>query len=168
MLNTVLISFLSLFISFHNFHVTQTTLHYNNSSDLIEITIQVAVQDLESALEDQGAKQLRIGTDNESKSTDQLIKDYFERRLIILPNGKPTHYQWVGKEMSKDLHDLYIYVEITNCQQYGKFTSLSVENSIFTEILSDQANIVSIEFGADNQKLTFSQNNKKQTVKLGQ
>ena len=40
----------SLFISFHDFHVTHTTIHYNANKELLEITVKVAIEDLEKAL----------------------------------------------------------------------------------------------------------------------
>ena len=44
--------------SLHNFHITHTTLHYNASKSAIEITIKVAAEDLERALEDKGLNNL--------------------------------------------------------------------------------------------------------------
>tara|TARA_B110000977_G_C10910771_1_gene429158 strand:- start:252 stop:728 length:477 start_codon:yes stop_codon:yes gene_type:complete len=157
---------MSFFVSFHDFHVTHTTIHYNASNEKIEITIKLAIEDLERALEDQGIKDLRIGSDIENERLDQLIKDYFSQRLKIYPNNRPTLYEWVGKELSTDLHNLYLYFEIVNCNQKGEIKSVFVENTIFTDLLRDQANIVLIEFGENKHNLTFSKMQKSQNVTL--
>ena len=46
----------------HEFHVSHTTLRYNNDNQSIEITIKVAVEDLETALREKGAKDLNVGS----------------------------------------------------------------------------------------------------------
>jgi len=156
----------SLFVSFHDFHVTHTTIYYNADKESLEITVNVAIEDLERALEDQTAKKISIGTNTETESDDQLIEAYFRQRLRLAPNNHLTHYQWVGKEVSQDLHNLYIYFEILECNQNGKIESLLLENSIFTDILEEQSNIVLVEFGDKSYNLTFSRALKSKELKL--
>ena len=151
----------SLFVSFHDFHVTHTTIYYNADKDALEITVNVAIEDLERALEDQTAKKISIGTNAETESVDELIEAYFRQRLTLAPNNRLIHYQWVGKEVSQDLHNLYIYFEVLDCNQNGKIESLLIENTIFTDILPDQSNIVLVEFGDKSHNLTFSRAHKR-------
>jgi len=157
---------LSAIFLLHDFHVTHTTLHYNDQKESIEMTVKVAIDDLEYALEDHGAHSLNIGSSNESEIVNQLIENYFKQRLKIAPNNNPVTYTWVGKEVSKDLHDLYIYFEIADCNANGQIKSLTVENTIFTDILPDQANIVLVEFGADKHNLTFTKDKSRQNITL--
>ena len=151
----------SLFVLFHDFHVTHTNIYYNAEKESLEITVNVAIEDLERALEDQTAKKISIGTNAETESVDQLIEAYFRQRLSLASNNHLTHYQWVGKEVSQDLHNLYIYFEVLDCNQNGKIESLLIENSIFTDILPDQSNIVLVEFGDKSHNLTFSRAHKR-------
>jgi len=157
---------LSVFSVLHEFHITHTTIHYNSEKESLEITIKLAVEDLEKALTDQGVPELKIGTTKEHEKADQYMLDYVQQRLKIQPNSTPTEYTWIGKEVSKDLHDVYIYTEITNCNKNGELKSLEVENPIFTEIFSDQANVVLIEFQDAKHNLTFTKDQKKQSVSL--
>ena len=166
MQHSLIVIIWSLFVSFHDFHVTHTTIYYNADKEAIEITVNVAIEDLERALEDQTAKKINIGTNTESESVDQLIDVYFRQRLTLAPNNHLAHYQWVGKEVSQDLHNLYIYFEILECNQNGTIESLLVENSIFTDILPDQSNIVLLEFGDKSHNLTFSRALKRQELNL--
>ena len=158
---SLIVIILSLFVSFHDFHVTHTTIYYNADKEAIEITVNVAIEDLERALEDQTAKKISIGTNTETESVDEHIQAYFRQRLMLIPNNRLTHYQWVGKEVSQDLHNLYIYFEVLDCNQNGKIESLLIENSIFTDILPDQSNIVLVEFGDKSHNLTFSRAHKR-------
>ena len=161
MQHSLIVIIWSLFVSFHDFHVTHTTIYYNADKEAIEITVNVAIEDLERALEDQTAKKISIGTNAETESVDELIQAYFRQRLTLVPNNRLTHYHWVGKEVSQDLHNLYIYFEVLDCNQNGKIESLLIENSIFTDILPDQSNIVLVEFGDKSHNLTFSRAHKR-------
>tara|TARA_B100000886_G_scaffold336071_1_gene294181 strand:+ start:2014 stop:2520 length:507 start_codon:yes stop_codon:yes gene_type:complete len=166
MKHSLIIIIWSLFVSFHDFHVTHTTIYFNADKESLEITVNVAIEDLERALEDQTAKKINIGTNTESESVDQLIEAYFRQRLTLAPNNHLIHYQWVGKEVSQDLHNLYIYFEILECNQNGAIESLLIENRIFTDILPEQSNIVLLEFGDKSHNLTFSRALKRQDLNL--
>ena len=72
MFNSIIYIAIPLIMSFHDFHVTHTTLYYNNNLENMEITIKVAIEDLELSLENKG---LRIGTPKENKSTDEIIEN---------------------------------------------------------------------------------------------
>lgn len=152
---------LPLILSFHDFHVTHTTLHYNSDLENMEITIKVAIEDLELSLEN---KELRIGTLNEKKSSEEIIKSYFKNHLNIYGNNKIIDYKWVGKEISDNLHDIYIYFEISNFNQNEKIKSLMLENTIFIETIHNQSNIVLIEFEDNDYNLTFTKDLNRQRV----
>ena len=97
---------------------------------------------------------------------DQLIEAYFHHRLTLVANNHLTHYQWVGKEISQDLHNLYIYFEILEFNQNGTIESLLIENSIFIDIIPEQSNIVIVEFGDKSHNLNFSRALKRQELNL--
>ena len=166
MIHSLIVIIWSLFVSFHDFHVTHTTIYYNADRESLEITVNVAIEDLERALEDQTAKKINIGTNAESESVDQLIEAYFRQRFTLAPNNHLIHYQWIGKEVSQDLHNLYIYFEILECNQNGTIESLLIKNSIFTDIFPEQSNIVLLEFGDKSHNLTFSRAIKRQELNL--
>ena len=163
MLNSIIYIAVPLIMSFHDFHVTHTTLHYNNNLENMEITIKVAIEDLELSLENKG---LRIGTPKENKSTDEIIENYFKNHLSIYGNNKIIDYKWVGKEISDNLHDIYIYFEISNFNQNEKIKSLILENTIFIETADNQSNIVLIEFGDNDYNLTFTKDLNRQKILL--
>jgi len=119
----------------------------------MEITIKFAIQDLEISLDN---TELRIGTLNEKKSSEEIIKNYFKNHLNIYGDNKIINYEWVGKEISDNLHDIYIYFEILNFNQNDKLKSLILENTIFIETTHNQSNIVLIEFEDNDYNLTFT------------
>ena len=75
-------------------------------------------------------------------------------------------YKWVGKEISDNLHDIYIYFEISNFNQIAKIKSLMLENTIFIETTHNQSNIVLIEFEDNDYNLTFTKDLNRQKILL--
>ena len=163
MFKSLIYVILPLILSYHDFHVTHTTLHYNSDLDNMEITIKVAIQDLEISLDN---TELRIGTLNEEKYSEEIIKNYFKNHLNIYGDNKIINYEWVGKEISDNLHDIYIYFEISNFNQNDKLKSLILENTIFIETTHNQSNIVLIEFEDNDYNLTFTKDLTRQKIQL--
>ena len=151
-------------LPFHDFHVSHTTLHYNTAQESIEITVRVAIDDLEKTLETKSSGKLKLGSPKENKSSDQYIKNYFDHHLKISINEKIASYHWIGKEIAKDLHDIYLYFEIPDCNPSGKIESITIENTLFLESSHKQTNIVLVEFGDLNFNLTFNKDYNKERV----
>ena len=163
MFKSLIYVILPLILSYHDFHVTHTTLHYNSDLDNMEITIKFAIQDLEISLDN---TELRIGTLNEKISSEEIIKNYFKNHLNIYGDNKIINYEWVGKEISDNLHDIYIYFEISNFNPNDKLKSLILENTIFIETTHNQSNIVLIEFEDNDYNLTFTKDLIRQKIQL--
>tara|TARA_B110000305_G_C19328708_1_gene582824 strand:+ start:622 stop:1128 length:507 start_codon:yes stop_codon:yes gene_type:complete len=156
MINPLIYLVFTFFLPSHDFHITHTSLNYNSDSESIEITMKVAIEDLERSLEVNTSKKLRIGTTKENKSSHKIISNYFDNHLKVLTNDKPLQFQWVGKEIDDNLHDIYLYFEILNCNENGEIKTLTLKNTIFLEIEINQTNIVLIEFKDSKFNLTFT------------
>ena len=153
--NLILAAYISI-SPIHDFHITHTTLNYNKHSESIEITVKVAIEDLERPLEDKYYKKLKLGTTEENEAANEIIKEYFSCNLKVSINDIPYEYEWVGKEISSNLHYIYLYFEIPNIYQSEYKEYLKIENTIFLESDLPQTNIVLIEFEDHNYNLTFT------------
>ena len=151
-------------LPFHDFHVSHTTLHYNTAQDSIEITVRVAIDDLEKNLETKSSGKLKLGSPKENKSSDQYIKNYFDHHLQISINEKMASYNWIGKEIAKDLHDIYLYFEIPDCNSNANIESITIENTLFLERSDKQINIVLVEFGVLTYNLNFTKDKNRETI----
>lgn len=164
MTKSLILLILYTILPFHDFHVSHTTLHYNTAQESMEITVRVAIDDLEKTLETKSSGKLKLGSPKENKSSDQYIKNYFDHHLQISINEKMAAYHWIGKEIAKDLHDIYLYFEIPDCNPSGKIESITIENTLFLERSHKQTNIVLVEFGDLNFNLTFNKDYNKERV----
>jgi hypothetical protein len=130
----------------------------------MEITVRVAIDDLEKTLETKSSGKLKLGSPKENKSSDQYIKNYFDHHLQISINEKMAAYNWIGKEIAKDLHDIYLYFEIPDCNPSGNIESVTIENTLFLERSHKQTNIVLVEFEDLNYNITFTKDYTKERV----
>ena len=153
-----------IFFPFHDFHITHTTFHYNNESQSIEITIKVAIEDLEKSIKNKYSSKL-YGLENnqENKPQEKLIIEYFKNNLILSAEKDALEYHWVGKEVSNNLHDIYLYFEIPNYKKRN-LKSISIKNTLFLDLYNYQTNIVLIELIDKKYNLTFTENNDTQTI----
>ncbi|MFL2623892.1 MAG: DUF6702 family protein [Flavobacteriaceae bacterium] len=166
MIKSLIFLILYTILPFHDFHISHTTLHYNTAQESIEITVRVAIDDLEKTLETKSSGKLKLGNPKENKSSNQYIKNYFDHHLQISINEKMAAYNWIGKEMAKDLHDIYLYFEIPNCNSNGNIESIAIENTLFLERSHKQTNIVLVEFEDLNYNITFTKDYTKDTISL--
>lgn len=154
-----------LFVPFHDFHVTHTTFHYNDESKSMEITIKVAIEDLEKSIENRYSKKLDDLLDvQENKNSEKLILEYFRNNLTLSPDKNTKVYQWVGKELSDNLHDIYLYFEIPNYDKNENVESITIKNTLFLDLYDYQTNIVLIELIDRKYNLTFTIDNDIQTI----
>ena len=154
-----------LFFPFHDFHVTHTTFHYNDASKSMEITIKVAIEDLEKSIENRYSEKIDDLLDTqEKKNIEKLIIEYFRNNLILSADKNKQEYQWVGKESSNNLHDIYLYFEIPNYDKNENAESITIKNTLFFDLYSYQTNIVLIELVNRKYNLTFTIDNDIQTI----
>jgi len=153
-----------LILPFHDFHVTHTTFHYNDESKSIEITIKVAVEDLERSLENEYSKKLKFEDNQQYEILNNLIKEYFSNHLKFSTDKNSQEYLWVGKEISDNLHDVYLYFEIPDYHNKDNIESITIENTLFLDAYSDQANIVLVEFLDKKYNFTFTIDNDIKTI----
>ena len=165
MINNLFFVATILFFPFHDFHVTHTTFHYNDESKSMEITIKVAIEDIEKSIENRYSKKLDVFLDNkEKKNFEKLIVEYFKNNLILSADNHTQEYQWVGKEFSNNLHDIYLYFEIPNYDKKENVESITIKNTLFLDLYSYQTNIVLIELINKKYNLTFNMDNDIQTI----
>jgi len=166
MFNNILLVILCVLLPTHDFHISHTTIHYNDQLDNIEITLKVPIEDIENSIETKNSEKLKIGTTNESNLTNDKIQYYINNRLKVFINDDIFKYKWIGKELDEDLYNLYLYFEITNCKKNGIIQSIAIENTLFIDNETNQTNIVLIEFEDKNYNLTLSKDHIYQKIFL--
>ena len=165
MINNFFFLIVTLFFPFHDFHVTHTTFHYNDESKSMEITIKVAIEDLEKSIENKSTKKLDdLSNNQENINSEKLILEYFRNNLTFSLLDNTKEFKWVGKETSNNLHDIYLYFEIPNFDKNENIESITIKNTLFLDLYDYQTNIVLIELPERKYNLTFTIDKDIQTI----
>ena len=165
MINNFFFLIVTLFFPFHDFHVTHTTFHYNDESKSMEITIKVAIEDLEKSIENKSTKKLDdLSNNQENINSEKLILEYFRNNLTFSLTENTKEFKWVGKETSNNLHDIYLYFEIPNFDKNENIESITIKNTLFLDLYDYQTNIVLIELPDRKYNLTFTKDKDVQTI----
>jgi hypothetical protein len=149
--------FYGLFINFwiHDFHTSLAEVHFNAKENSLEVSIRVFTDDLERCLTLQnGGKAVNLENDN--KIINPLLESYFRKNFaLISPNKSVKFGTYYGRENEADA--TWLYFEFKDCQHLEDFTLL---NTIFTDMFSDQTNLVNVIYPSFKKTLAFDVKNK--------
>ena len=135
-------------VCLHDFHLSKCIVEYDEEKEMIQISMQLFIDDLESALSQLGANDLFIGTEKEHEDTDDYISQYINQGFQIeIDETAMDSLSYIGKEVSEDLASVWCYLEIL---EISEIDQLYIKNGILQETFSDQKNIVKI-IGPNNQ-----------------
>jgi len=136
----------------HEFHVSKCLVEYKAENAEVQISMNMFIDDLETALASRGVEQLFIGTEKESQEADEYIEKYIDQvfQIEIDSLGMVDPF-FLGKEVSEDLTSIWCYMQIPMSQP---IQSLKVKNSILLETFDDQKNITNI-IGPKNKRDSF-------------
>ncbi len=134
----------------HDFHVSKTSVHYNNTNQSLEVTLHIFIDDLELAMIAQGMERTFIATAEEHMQADELIHRYLQSVFSVKVNGQPVSFSFLGKEESEDLIAIWCYLEGKDIDEPNE---VLIQNSVLTDIYDDQKNMVS--FTSDSVRRFF-------------
>lgn len=147
----VLLGLLGTFASWmHPFYVTIIKLDHNPSSQSLQTTFKIFVDDLEMVLEQETATRLFLGTKREHENAELYVKRYLSNHFKVKANGVPLDLAWVGLEYENDL--IWCYME---GEGVANPESIEVDVSVMVDALQGQTNIVHVKVGAEEQSEAF-------------
>ncbi len=133
----------------HEFHVSKCEVEYVKDERSIQISLQLFIDDLESALKNTGSENLFLCTKKEHPEANDYIKAYLDTVFKIQVDGQEMSYEYLGKEMSEDLAAVWCYLEISNTDILESF---SIENRVLMETFDDQKNLVKVKLSTSQKE----------------
>ena len=166
MKKTILITFFGLLFltltsfSVHKFYVALYQVNYAPEKKMLQITTRIFVDDLNNAIGKKYTKKSNLGSENETVEDLNLLKRYFGEKLSFNVNGQVRHMLFLSKEMEGDVLICYFTIK-----EIKKINSLEIYNSIITEGISEQKNIMHFNVLGTKNTLLFTESTSKGVLK---
>ena len=166
MRKTILITFFGLLFltltsfSVHKFYVALYQVNYAPEKKMLQITTRIFVDDLNNAIGKKYTKKSNLGSENETVEDLNLLKRYFGEKLSFNVNGQVRHMLFLSKEMEGDVLICYFTIK-----EIKKINSLEIYNSIITEGISEQQNIMHFNVLGTKNTLLFTESTSKGVLK---
>ena len=147
--------------SAHKYHFSMTEIEYNKEQKSFQIIINVFVDDIELALNEDYNIKLKLATKNELKTSDKHFEKYLKDKLKFKLQDKEFPFKYLGKEYEGDL--VYFYLEIGDVENPQ---SLEIQNKVLLQYFKDQQNIVKLKVGKMRSSEILNKENDKALLKF--
>lgn len=127
----------------HPYFVSIYQITHNKEEHTLQITAKLFTSDLEKALQEHGAPDLHLGSDEEYPGADSLINVYLKRNFHLRVDGEPVQLRFLGKEVGLD-QVTWCYLEVDNIEGLNK---VFVRNTALFEVDPSQTNMIHVEQG---------------------
>lgn len=132
----------------HPFYVSISQIDHNPESQALEISVRLFTNDFERVLQEMTTEKVKLEDKASWENADSMIEMYLQKKFEISLNGEEANrnYRYLGREIEEDV--TWCYIEVT---EVPKLESIQLHNSLFTETLDGQRNIVHVK-AHDNEK----------------
>lgn len=147
---------LSFSFSTHKYYLSLTEINHNAKNNSIELIMNVFMDDIEKALNNQYQIDLQLDTKKELADNDAYFKKYLSEHLQLKTDESLRNFNYIGKEYQGDLVFFYLeYIEVPS------FKKLEIKNTVLVAEFSEQQNLIKAQAnGIHRSKLLNKKNDK--------
>ena len=120
----------------HKFYVSTTTIEFREEKNVIQITCQLFIDDVEKSL-NRYQEGIKLAPDSNKQVIDRLLKKSLKKSILITIDGENTDLIYIGREYKNDILQCYFEANAPASSQ-----NLSIENRTFFDLFQDQQNII--------------------------
>ena len=135
----VLLFLTSSAFTLHKFYMAVYQINYAPEKKMLQITSRIFIDDLNKTLEKKYHKKFNLGNENDSAEELILAKEYLTNHFSIKVNNQSKSMNFLSKEMDDDVLVCY-----WNIKGISKINSLEINNSILTDWIPEQKNLVHV------------------------
>ncbi|WP_428743034.1 DUF6702 family protein [Tenacibaculum sp.] len=151
-----LFAFTLLSFTIHKYYIALTEIQYREDTRSIQMIMNVFMDDIEVAINNDYNVDLQLDTKNELKNTDAYFFKYLKEHFKLTVNNKNVEYKFIGKEYDGNI--VYFYLEIENISMPS---SIQIENDILVKYFPDQQNLIKATIKNKRKSLFLSKKNDK-------
>ncbi|WP_343330265.1 DUF6702 family protein [Polaribacter staleyi] len=160
---TILLLFIIPLLSFsaHKYYLSLTQIEYRSELHTVQITINVFIDDIETALNKDYNIDLQLDTKKELKDNDVYFKKYLNQKLHLKIDDVSKTFNYIGKEYDGDL--VYFYLEI---EDVTGVNTIEISNKILTTHFPQQQNLIKSKVGKKHKSILLNAKNDKGLLKF--
>lgn len=146
----------------HPVHVTVINIEPNAQKAVFEVSCKIFTDDLEQAVLQHTGVNVRLTQNNPIQNINELLHKYVTSKFSIIINDKnipPQKIKLVNYSIVNDATWIYLEFPITN-----KIKTLAIQNDLLNHLHPDMTNLVIINWGNQQQGLTFTKHQTKLAV----
>ncbi|PQJ16817.1 hypothetical protein BST99_07685 [Aureicoccus marinus] len=125
----------------HKFYVSVTRMEHKASTDELQITTRIFIDDLEKLLEERYGIDAGLDTSQENPLAKEYLIKYLKAKMVIRINGELVSYDYLGKRFEYDQVVLYMEVPKSGLKTAK---SIAVECDLLNDLFEEQKNIVHV------------------------
>ncbi len=121
----------------HKFYVAIYQINYVSEKKILQITSRIFIDDLNKALKINYQKNTHLGEKEESQEDIALMNKYVLDNFSLKINGQQKPIHFLSKELENNVLICYF-----NIKDINKIITLEIQNTILSDVFSEQQNII--------------------------
>ncbi len=144
----------------HKFYTAIYQINFVPKKKMVQITTRIFIDDLNEALENKFHKKTFLASDKETSEDITFLKKYLTEKFSLKINGQQKTMIFLSKELEDNILICYL-----KCSDISKITTIEIQNTIITEMHSEQQNIIQANFNNKKSSLLLNSENYKGMLK---
>lgn len=147
--------------SVHKYYIALTEIEYKEETQSVQMIMNVFMDDIETAINQDFDVDLQLSTKKELKNSDKYFLKYLKEHFKIFINNQKLDYNFIGKEYDGNI--VYFYLEIDSI---SSVKSIEIQNDILIKYFPEQQNLIKASIKKDRKSLFLTKKNDKGLLKF--
>jgi hypothetical protein len=136
----------------HKFYMGIYQVEYAPAKKRLQIAMRLFVDDCNTALYQNYQQKTKLGDKQETAAEVNLLTTYIQSHFKVSINGKSFPLQFKRKELDNNVLVCYY-----TCEEVPKLSRVVIENTVFTDVFSEQQNMIQAQLFGKKQSALLTQ-----------
>jgi len=136
----------------HKFYMGIYQVEYAPAKKRLQIAMRLFVDDCNTALYQNYHQKTKLGDKQETAAEVNLFTTYIQAHFKVVVNGKLYPIQFKRKELDNNVLVCYY-----TCEEVPKLSRVVIENTVFTDVFSEQQNMIQAQLFSKKQSALLTQ-----------
>jgi len=136
----------------HKFYMGIYQVEYVPAKKRLQISMRLFVDDCNTALYQNYQQKTKLGDKQETAAEVNLLTTYIQSHFKVSINGKSFPLQFKRKELDNNVLVCYY-----TCEEVPKLSRVVIENTVFTDVFSEQQNMIQAQLFGKKQSALLTQ-----------